>query len=524
MTVTAAPAEADELRHEYSPRGSAVRLFNCRADEVLVSGPAGPGKTRACLEKILMMALLNGVIRTDRATGLPVADAAGKPVQHRPFVGLIARKTHKSLTSTTLETWRQHVAAEAIAGGLCVYYGGSATEPPQYRFANGSKILLTGLNDVTRVMGAEVDLVYVGEATELVPKDWEFLTSRLRNGAISFQQIVADCNPDRPTHWLKQRCDEGLTTILYAQHWENPRYFEDVGPAGSTDLDPGTVEEHEGRLYRLTPAGVSYLGRLDNLTGVRKQRLRFGLWTAADGLVYENWDPSVHIAETRPKTIPWEWPRYWVIDFGYKNPFVCQWWAQTPDDQLVMYREIYHTGRLVEDHARQMLRLVTRYAPRTKLTKEQLEFAKDKPAEALDLGLLVWNEPEPQAIICDHDAEDRATLSRHLGRGTTAARKTVTEGIQAVEARLKVRGNGQPGLILLPDSLVERDLSLKEAGKPMCTAEEFGGYVWEPPAEGKAAKESPLKLDDHGMDDVRYLVAHKDLGIRILDREIWLEG
>ncbi|HJV15629.1 MAG TPA: phage terminase large subunit [Propionibacteriaceae bacterium] len=524
MTVTVAPAEqADELRHEYSPRGSAVRLFNCRDDEVLLSGPAGPGKTRACLEKMLTMALVNGVVRTDRATGEPIRDADGKVKQHRPFVGLIARKTHKSLTSTTLETWREHVAAEALKGGLCVYYGGSATEPPQYRFANGSKILLTGLNDVTRVMGAEVDVVYVGEATECTPKDWEFLTSRLRNGAISFQQIMADCNPDRPTHWLKQRCDEGLTTILYAQHWENPRYFEDVGPVGSTDAAPGTVEEHEGRLYRLTPAGVSYLGRLDNLTGVRRQRLRLGLWTAADGLVFENWDPAVHIAEER-FTIPEEWPRFWVIDFGYKNPFVCQWWAESPDDQLVLYREIYHTGRLVEDHARAMLRLVTRIAPRIKLTKDQVALVRKDPIEGLKQNWLVWTEPEPRAIICDHDAEDRATLTRHLGRGTTAARKTVTEGIQLVDARLKMRGNGKPGLLLLPDSLVERDRSLKEGGKPMSTAEEFGGYVWEPTPDGKQQKEVPLKLDDHGMDCVRYLTAHRDLRMRIRDREIGLEG
>jgi hypothetical protein len=370
--------------------------------------------------------------------------------------------------------------------------------------------------------------VYVGEATECTPKDWEFLTSRLRNGAISFQQIVADCNPDRPTHWIKQRCDEGLCTILYAQHWENPRYFEDVGPVEArgnmpTGIPAGVVEEHEGRLYRITEAGVSYLGRLDNLTGVRKQRLRYGLWTAADGLVYENWDPAVHVPQSRFK-VPAEWPRYWVIDFGYRNPFCCQWWAESPDGQLVMYREIYHTGRLVEDHARLILKQVTRIAPRIRLTKEQLALVKEKPADALEQNLLVWTEPEPRAIICDHDAEDRATLTRHLDRGTTAAKKAKTEGIQAVEARLKVAGNGRPGLVFLPDSLVERDLSLKESGKPTFTVDEFGGYVWEPPAEGRAEKESPVDRDNHGMDCVRYLVAHCDLGVRFRDRDLWLEG
>lgn len=520
--MSVAAPERNVLTHEYTPRGSALALFNCRDDEVLVSGPAGPGKTRACLEKLLAVALVNGKYRTDRATGEPIRDASGQIREHRPFRGLIARKTGLSLTATTLQTWKEHVAAEAIAGGLCVYYGGSREEPAQYRFANGSKIYLTGLDNVTKVMSSEFDMIYVGEATECTPKDWEFLTARLRNGAISFQQLMADCNPDRPTHWLKVRCDEGLTTILYAQHWENPRYFADVGPAGSVDLEPGVVEEHGGRLYRITEAGVSYLGRLDNLTGVRKQRLRYGKWTAAEGLVYENWDPAVH---NPPKFyIPKEWRRYWVVDFGYKNPFCCQWWAEDPDGQLILYREIYLTGRLVEDHARHMLKLVTRRAKGRRFTDAQLELIKEKPAKAVDQGLLEWVEPEPQAILCDHDAEDRATLERHLGRGTSAAKKTVSRGIQAVEARLKVQDNGRPGLVVLRDTLVERDLSLKEAGKPMCTADEFGGYVWEPGKDGKEEKENPLKLDDHGMDGVRYIVAHRDLRIRIRDRDIGLEG
>jgi hypothetical protein len=48
---------------------------------------------------------------------------------------------------------------------------------------------------------------------------------------------------------------------------------------------------------------------------------------------------------------------------------------------------------------------------------------------------------------------------------------------------------------------------LADAKKPTCTAEEFGGYVWEPAKEGRAAKEEPVKLDDHGLDALRYAVA-----------------
>src|SRR5690606_26830771 len=102
---------------------------------------------------------------------------------------------------------------------------------------------------------------------------------------------------------------------------------------------------------------------------------------------------------------------------------------------------------LVEDHAKQILSLVT-----------------DERGQ--------WTEPRPQAVICDHDAEDRATLQRHLGMGTIAADKRVSVGIQAVQRRLRTEGDGRPRLMILRDALVERDPELAEARKPTCTAEE----------------------------------------------------
>jgi phage terminase large subunit len=50
------------------------------------------------------------------------------------------------------------------------------------------------------------------EATDFTPDDWEKIKSRLRNGQVSFRQL-ADCNPQRPSHWLKKRCDEGRTRV-----------------------------------------------------------------------------------------------------------------------------------------------------------------------------------------------------------------------------------------------------------------------------------------------------------------------
>lgn len=501
--MTIAPPGPDDLVHEYTPRGSALALLQCRDDEVLVSGPAGTGKSRACLEKMLLCALLN-----------------------QRFLGLIARKTGVSLTSTTLETWKKYVAVEAIKGGLCVYYGGSREEPPQYRFTNGARILLTGMNDPAKIMSSEFDLIYVGEATELTTNDWEFFTTRLRNGGITFQQIIADCNPGPPTHWLKKRTENGSLKIMYSAHWENPRYYRELADdeALPATVDATEIEVHHGKRYRLTPQGVAYIGRLRNLTGVRKLRLYDGVWAAADGLVYDNWSPEVHHV---PKFVPpKEWRRYWAIDFGYTNPFVCQFWAEDEDGRLWLYREIYMTRTLVEDHARAILRTCTRARKQPRLMQAERKIMRDDRAKALELGLLEWVEPEPTAIVCDHDAEGRATLEKYLGRGTTAARKSVAvrDGIEAVESRLKVQADGKPRLFVMQNCTVTVDSTLDEAGLPTGTADEHGSYVWAPPKPGKAPKEEPLKENDHGMDAERYIVVHKDRGLRIRDRDNILEG
>lgn len=429
------------VRRSYTPRGAALDLFAVRAPEVVLSGPAGTGKSRACLEKLHMLALVNPGMR-----------------------GLIVRKTLSSLGSTALVTWREHVIKEALRHGLVKFYGGSPQESAQYKYSNGSVIVVGGMDKPTRVMSSEYDSIFVQEAIELTENDWESLTTRLRNGKISFQQLMADTNPDTPTHWLKQRINKGTTLCLESRHEDNPTLV----------LDNGDMSE----------SGKSYIAKLDALTGPRYLRLRKGLWVAAEGIIYDEWDAAVHLVDKFE--IPSTWPRYWSVDFGFTHPFVLQCWAEDPDGRVFLYREIFHTGRTVDQHARKILSYVT-------------------DAEGN------WTEPRPSALICDHDAEGRETLRKELGIGTTAARKAVSDGIQAVQRRLRPAGDGKPRLFIMRGCTVETDVSLVEAKRPASTEQEIPGYIWDKGTKGKGLKESPLKEMDDGMDSMRYLVAHRDL-------------
>jgi phage terminase large subunit len=402
---------------------------------VLLSGPAGTGKSLACLLRLY-----------HDATTIPGLRC------------LIVRKTRASLTESALVTLERDILEPSG-----VEFGrASRAMRRSYPLANGSQIVIGGLDSQTKIMSTDFDRVYVQEAIELVEAEWETITTRLGRGG-NFGQLISDTNPDKPSHWLKQRCDLGRTLMLESRHEDNPVLYD-------------------ATLQDWTPAGTAYLEKLDKLTGPRLQRLRHGRWVQAEGVVYDGWDAAVHLLDR--VLIRDSWPRYLAIDFGYTNPFVCQWWAQDPDGRLYLYRETYRTQRLVEDHAR-------------------------------SIKYLGRNEPAPRAVICDHDAEDRATLMKHLGLPTTPARKEISPGIQAVASRLRPAGDGKPRLFILRDALVERDERLAEAKLPGSTVEEIDGYVWDTGGNRRTG-EQPLKLHDHGMDCVRCLVMHFDRRARVV--------
>lgn len=412
------------LTHRTEFRGAAKQLLSYRGAEVVLSGPAGTGKSRACLTKIHLACLKTPGVRA-----------------------LVVRKTARSLGSTTLVTWREKVAKEALEAGSCSYHGGSAEHAAGYRYDNGSVVVVGGLDVPDKVLSSEYDLIFVDECTEVTEKDWNTLITRLRNHRISFQQIIGACNPGPPTHWILTRSQSSLK-LLHSRHEDNPAYYSN----GS-----------------LTEEGRRYMEILDGLSGVERERLMHGRWAASEGIVFTEYDPAVHLVPRYE--IPDDWERVITVDFGYRHPFVAQWWAIDHDGRAVMYREIYHTERLVEDHARQM---------REYMRGERVS-----------------------EIICDHQAESRAVLERYLGRRTRAAKKSVLDGLEAVQSRLKKRE-----LFFMEDSLVELDPSQREAGKPTRTVDEFGTYVWD------TRKEAPVKTNDDGMDCVRYLCAHLDLNDR----------
>jgi len=361
---------------------------------------------------------------------------------------LVVRKTRESLLQSGLVTLQRDVLVEAHAR----YFRARS----EFHYRNSSVIVLGGLDKVSKIMSAEYDVIYVQEATEVTEEEWEHLTTRLRGSVTPDKQIIGCANPAGPNHWLKKRAEAGRLVLVTSAFEDNPLLYDK-------------------KTSRYSSFGESYLAKLDALTGVRYQRLRLGLWVQAEGMVYEDFDWNHHVVDRF--TIPKHWARYWAIDFGFTNPFVFQAWAKDEEGRIYRFAELYHTGLTVE-----------------------------QAATRIKAWMLKTGEDFPQAIICDHDAEGRATLKKHLGVPTIAARKSVSPGLQAVMKRLEAAEDGKPRIFLLRDSALCRDPKLIAAREPTSTEEEFEIYLWQ---EGVKDSE-PVKKHDHGLDALRYIVMHLD--------------
>lgn len=368
--------------------------------------------------------------------------------------GLVLRKNRNSMTnSTVLFLDRTVIGKDPEVTHV----------PSKYRFEyrNGSVLSYGGMADdeqreQIRSIGAAggVDIIWIEEANRLTEDDYNEAMGRLRGTAAGWRQCILTTNPDAPMHWIKRRLIDGMEATVYYSR------------AADNDYNP---EE--------------YLGTLASLTGVLGKRLDKGLWVQAEGAVYDAWDDAVNVINPFP--IPWGWRRIRVIDFGYTNPFVCHWWAIDPDERLYLYREIYMTKRTVDEHATTINDLSVGVNLKGELVPEQIE-----------------------ATICDHDAEDRATLAAK-GIYNSAAIKDVSRGIQKTTQRIVKAGDGKPRLFIMRGATVEIDASLR-GNKPTSTLEEIPGYAWQEGIDGKPNKEEPLKVNDHGCDTMRYAVMYID--------------
>jgi len=318
--------------------------------------------------------------------------------------------------------------------------GASRRVRQSYAYRNGSAIVLGGLDNAERLYSTEWDVAWLNEAAEDGITEAEY--ESLRRALRSWRV---------PWQALIGDCNPS-----YESHWLNQRCL-----AGRSRR---IVTRHADN-PSLRP---EYIEALAGLTGWRRARLFEGRWANAEGAVYD-----CFAGECDPIEIPRDWPRVGAVDFGYRNPFSAIWLAHDrANDTMHVYRQLYGAGVIVEDWAGELRRRCA--------------------------------DDSVEAVVCDHDAEDRATLSRH-GVANVAAWKSIRPGIEDVYQRIE---SGR--LLVHRGSLLPHSShgELRNDGKPGGLAEELARYSWPDGKRGRGESELPVDQDNHACDALRYGVTY----------------
>lgn len=423
--------------------GENAKAYGSRDPEILLAGPAGTGKSAVLLTKCLTL--------------------LGKYPGCR---GLFCRGTRASLTQSGLVTWEDVVLGRDHP--VLVRNPVKRRVRQSYEFENGSEFVVAGLDDPGKTLSAQYDFVYIQEATEegVTFEVYDQLLRLMRNGQLVkdghvWHQIMMDCNPTTPTSWIYKRHLARKLKLHSSTHRDNPAYWD----RAANDW---------------TPAGREYVeGTLKRMTGARLARFYHGRWEAAEGLVFDGFNPRPFDAADNPGHLlpngwkpPADWVRVWSIDWGFTSPLVVQFWAVDGDGRMYLYREFY----------------------RTQIRAEAVgEWCKQE----LDSG----REPRPRAVVCDHDPLMKAEFEKGSGLHLDLAdKKDLMAGIQIVQGRFDRAGDGRPRIFVADGCVEQIDQRLSDAGRPCSFQEELGAYIW----DTNSVIERPLDKDNHASDAARY--------------------
>ena len=142
----------------------------------------------------------------------------------------------------------------------------------------------------------------------------------------------------------------------------------------ATDIDTGqtlrypTGHKRQGEALfkrRFIPARLAdnpylseqgdYEANLLSLPEHQRRQLLEGSWDISEGAAFTEFDRNVHVVE--PYEIPKTWTKFRSCDYGYGSYSAVLWFAVNPDEQLIVYRELYVSKVLASDLADMVLEL-----------------------------------------------------------------------------------------------------------------------------------------------------------------------
>lgn len=269
-----------------------------------------------------------------------------------------------------------------------------------------------------------------------------------------------NCNPDGPYHWFKVNWIDKSTGYLGKERVEQIRK-----KAAEEEKDPGLKEIlylHFTMDDNLSLSEEIKARYRSMYIGVFFKRYILGLWAAAEGVIYDMFDPEKHVKNIKEFfQILVNGNRYVSCDYGTQNATVFLLWNKGIDGKWYCIREYYYSGR---DKGKQ---------------KTDAEYADD---------LKKWLDgTRIKAMIVDPSAASFIAELRKRGYKVIKANNDVLDGIRLVGMLLNLE------MLIFSSSCTE-------------TIKEFASYIWDEKA-AEHGEDKPVKQHDHGCDAVRYFVS-----------------
>ena len=340
---------------------------------------------------------------------------------------LMIGKTHRTLKRNILDILQD------IVGEKNYRYNRGLGEV----YICGRKIYIAGANDARaedKIRGMTLAGAYGDEVTIWPEGFFRMLLSRL---SIKGAKLFVTTNPEGPYHWLKQ-------DYLNRQ-------------------DELSLNDFHFTLKDNLSLDTEYIKQLKReYTGVWYDRYILGKWTLAEGLIYDMYNPDIHLVNELPKM-----QQYWVgIDYGTSNATAFVLLGLGFDNKMYVIKEYKFSGGDMQN------------------SKTDADYSNDFQEWIGDI--------KPKWIYVDPSAKSfRLQLWRDRNKksvlGKVAkANNDVLDGIRSVSSLLS------SGKLYIHQSCEElrKELTL---------------YSWDEKAQEKG-KDKPLEVHDHLCDALRYAV------------------
>ena len=306
---------------------------------------------------------------------------------------------------------------------------------------NGNQITLFGADDPDRLRGANWDFAVMDEFQDFKPSSWEYVIE---------PNLLATKG-----RTLKMGTPKGKKNILYEQYSINDPDYESFHYTSydSPIIDRTRLETIKQRLIT------------QNKEDVWKQEY-MAEFTVMAGLIYTGWDKATHVQDIEIKDGAFGF----AVDRGIENPSAVGFYyiyQVNGDDRVHMFDEIYQSGMSANELSSMI-----------KLKMGQRNFTYQ---------------------FCDPSAKDFMATANEMGLNIQPASREGSGDSWVLDGISKCKD-------LLAKSPI--DGKAKFTVSPRCKnfIEEIEGYIWdEQPDNELNAKDRPRKLNDHSVDQWRYM-------------------